>query len=317
MGMYCLNMMTIALELAREYPEYEDVASKFFEHFVLVCDAMNNIAGENIALWDEFDGFYYDVLLTPRRRRSPLKFRSALGLIPLFGVEILDSDLLNRLPGFKRRMEWFIKNRPKLAINIESKTEGEQTRWLLSLVSPARLKRILRYMLDEDEFLSPYGIRSLSKSLQRIPYFLHVADTDYFINYEPAESGTGLFGGNSNWRGPIWFPINYLIIESLQKFDHYLGDNFRVELPTGSGNLVTLMEVARDLSRRLTRIFLRGEDGRRPVHGALDKFQSHSNWRDLLLFYEYFHGDNGAGLGASHQTGWTALVAKLLQQSGE
>jgi mannosylglycerate hydrolase MGH1-like protein len=241
-----------------------------------------------------------------------------VGLIPLFAVETLEPDIVDRLPGFKRRMQWFIDNRPEFREHVEMQTTGDgRTRRLLSIVSYEQVPRVLRYMLDEAEFLSPYGVRALSKHHQTHPYVLSVDGTANRVDYEPAESTQGLFGGNSNWRGPVWLPVNYLLIESLQKFEHFYGDSVHVQCPTGSGHEMTLGEVATELSRRLVRIFLRGPDGRRPVYGRVEKFQSDLHWRDLLLFYEYFHGDNGSGVGASHQTGWTALVAKLLQQSGE
>jgi Mannosylglycerate hydrolase MGH1-like glycoside hydrolase domain len=317
MGMYCLNMLTIALELARENRAYEDVASKFFEHFVYICRAINNIGGENIELWNKEDGFFYDVLHLPDRRNIPLKVRSMVGLIPLFAVETLDSDLVDRLPRFKHRMQWFIENRPDFSIHVETQSLDSQVRRFLSLVNCRRLKKVLRYMLDEAEFLSPYGIRALSQYHRDHPYVMSAMGMDYRVDYEPAESSTGLFGGNSNWRGPIWFPVNYLIIESLQKFHYFLGDSYKVEYPTGSGRMATLAEVAAELSRRLTHIFLKDPQGRRPVFGGTRTFQQDPHWQDLVPFYEYFHGDNGAGVGASHQTGWTGLVAKLIQQSGE
>jgi hypothetical protein len=317
MGMYCLNMLAIALELARENSVYEDVASKFFEHFVYICEAMNNLGGENIELWDAKDGFYYDVLHMPDGRRFPLRVRSMVGLIPLFAVETLDPTIVDGLPGFKRRMQWFIENRPKLGENIEIQSTDEGPRRFLSLVNRHRLKRVLGYMLDESEFLSPYGIRAISRYHRDHPYTLPVNGMEYRVDYEPAESSTGLFGGNSNWRGPIWFPVNYLLIESLQKFHFFLGDNFNVECPKGSGQSLNLWDIAGEISQRLTRIFLQDENGRRPVFGGTEKFQRDPHWRDLIPFHEYFHGDNGAGIGASHQTGWTALVAKLIQQYGE
>jgi len=316
MGMYCLNMLAIALELAKDNPAYEDVASKFFEHFVYICEAMNNLGGERIELWNDKDGFYYDVLHLPDGRRDPLKVRSMVGLIPLFGVETLDPLVVDRLPGFKRRLQWFIENRPGLGNHIEIESSEEGPRRFLSLVSRQRLKRVLRYMLDESEFLSPYGIRAVSRYHLQHPYRLAVNGMEYRVDYEPAESSTGLLGGNSNWRGPIWFPVNYLLIESLQKFHFFLGDGYRVECPTGSGKMMNLWEVAGDISQRLTDIFTRNGAGKRPVFGATEKFQNDPHWRDLVLFYEYFHGDNGVGVGASHQTGWTALVAKLIQQYG-
>ena len=318
MGMYCLNMLAIALELAREDSAYEDVASKFFEHFVYICRAINNLGNEGFSLWDPQDGFYYDVLHPERGKPFPLKIRSMVGLAPLLAVETLDSDIIDKLPGFKRRMQWFIENRPEFSEHLETQTteDGRVLRFL-SLVNRYRLRQVLRYMLDEQEFLSPHGIRSLSQFHRDHPYRLSVHGMEHQVDYEPAESSTGLFGGNSNWRGPIWFPMNFLLIESLQKFHFYLGDTYKVECPTGSGQRHTLWEVASELSRRLSHLFLRNGDGQRPVYGGTEKFQTDPHWNDLILFYEYFHGDIGAGLGASHQTGWTGLVAKLLQQSGE
>ncbi|MBI3786513.1 MAG: glucosidase, partial [Deltaproteobacteria bacterium] len=317
MGMYCLNMLQIALELARENPAYEDVASKFFEHFVYICRAMNNLGDEGIELWDPQDGFYYDILHLPDGTHYPLRVRSMVGLIPLFAVETLDPQIVDQLPGFKRRMQWFIENRPELSEHIETQTTDDGARRVLSLVNRDRLRSVMRYMLDENEFLSDYGIRALSRYHREHPYKLDVAGHLHRVDYEPAESSTGLFGGNSNWRGPIWFPVNFLLVESLQKFHYFLGDEYRVEFPTGSGQRYNLWDVAAEISRRLTRVFLRDANGRRPVFGGNDKLQSDPHWRDHILFHEYFHGDNGAGIGASHQTGWTALVAKLLQQSGE
>lgn len=318
MAMYSLNLLAIAMELAREDPAYEDVASKFWEHFVYIAHAINHRGHDGIEMWSEEDGFFYDVLHSPDGNHFPLKVRSLVGLIPLFAVETLEPEVVDRLPGFKRRMEWFIQNRPDLTRNLACmRTPGRGQRRLLSMVNQERLRRVLKVMLDEHEFLSPYGIRSVSRFHRDNPYTLGVNGNVHRVDYEPAESSTGLFGGNSNWRGPIWFPVNYLLIESLQKFHYYLGDSFQVECPAGSGRMMTLWEVAAELSRRLTHIFQRGADGRRPVHGGAEKFQSDPHWRDLILFYEYFHGDNGAGIGASHQTGWTGLVAKLLQQSGE
>ncbi len=317
MGMYCLDMLAIAMELAREDPAYEDVASKFFEHFVYITQAMNNRGGHGISLWDEEDGFYYDVLHLPNEQHDFMKVRSAVGLIPLYAVEVLEPEAVDELPGFKRRMQWFLDNVPNVPHHIEmTQTSAHGIRRQLSIVSRRKLVRILHYMLDEREFLAPHGIRSLSKFHARNPYVLTIDSQDYRVGYDPAESSSGLFGGNSNWRGPVWIPLNFLLIESLQRFHYYYGDDFKVECPTGSGRMMTLWEVAEELSRRLTSIFLRDRKGRRPVFGGNELFQNDPQWRDLIPFYEYFHGDNGAGLGASHQTGWTALVAKLLQQSG-
>src|SRR6266536_4670945 len=317
MGMYCLNMLAIALELARENPAYESVASKFLEHFVHIAHAMNDRGGEGIELWDKEDGFYYDVLHLPNGERHYLKVRSLVGLIPLLAVETLEQDIVDKLPGFKRRMQWFIDNHPDVANHIEiSETPGQGTRRLLSLVNRERLGSVARYLLDESEFLSLYGIRAISRFHKDNPYAMNVNGNEHRVDYEPAESSTGLFGGNSNWRGPIWFPINFLLIESLQKFHHFYGDSVSVELPVGSGRKASLWDAAAEISRRLTRIFLRSEEGKRPVFGGLDKFQTDPEWRDHIYFHEYFHGDNGAGIGASHQTGWTGLVAKLIEQSG-
>ena len=317
MGMYCLNMLAIALELARENPAYESVASKFLEHFVHIAHAMNDRGGEGVELWDKEDGFYYDVLHLPNGERHYLKVRSLVGLIPLLAVETLEQDIVDKLPGFKRRMQWFIDNHPDVANHIEvAEVTGKGTRRLLSLVNREQLGSVARYLLDESEFFSPYGIRAISRFHKDSPYVMSVNGSDHRVDYEPAESSTGLFGGNSNWRGPIWFPINFLLIESLQKFHHFYGDGLSVELPTGSGKRASLWDAAAEISRRLTRIFLRAEDGTRPVFGGLQKFQTEPEWRDHIYFHEYFHGDNGAGIGASHQTGWTGLVAKLIEQSG-
>jgi hypothetical protein len=318
MAMYCLNLLTIALELAREDSAYEDVASKFWEHFLHIANAIHNLGEDHEGMWDETDGFFYDVMHIPDGKLVPMKVRSAVGLIPLFAVETMEPRLIDQFPGFKRRVEWFIANRRDLTCNVASMVvPGRGERRLLSLVSPAQLRRILARMLDEEEFLSPFGVRSVSRFHKDHPYVLATDGQEHRVDYEPGESQTGLFGGNSNWRGPVWFPLNYLLIESLQKFHHYLGDEYRVECPTGSGHLMTLWEVAAEISRRLSRLFLKDDNGRRPVNGANECFQTDRYWRDLVLFYEYFHADTGAGLGASHQTGWTGLVAKLLQQSGE
>jgi hypothetical protein len=317
MAMFCLNMLKIALTLASQVdPIYEDIASKFFEHFLHIAAAMNGMAGEG--LWDEIDGFFYD-RLNVNGNSYPMKLRSMVGLIPLFAVDTIEPETIDRLPGFRRRMEWFMKHRPDLCGNIASLSrEGEQSRRLLSLLGRSRLIRVLERMLDEGEFLSPYGVRAISKYHEQNPYILPFDHHDYRVEYEPAESTTAVFGGNSNWRGPVWFPVNYLLIESLQRFGHYYGDDLRVEYPTGSGQHQNLKEVAKGISCQLSRIFLRNpETGRRPVWGGAEKFQTDPHFRDFVWFYEYFHGDNGAGIGASHQTGWTALVAKLLQQSGE
>jgi Glycosyl hydrolase family 63 C-terminal domain len=317
MAMYTLNLLAIAMELATQDPAYEDVASKFWEHFIYIAYAINHRGQDGMGLWDEKDGFFYDVLKFPDGRHFPVKIRSMVGLIPLFAVETLEPGLLEHLPGFKRRMEWFIDNRPDLTANVASmRTSGMAERRLLSIVDAEQLRRMLQIMLDEQEFLSPHGIRALSLHHRDHPFILDFDGTEHRVDYEPGESTSGLFGGNSNWRGPVWFPMNYLLIESLQKFHHYFGDDLKVEFPSRSGKMLTLSEVAAELSRRLTGIFLRDAKGHRPVYRAMPKFRTDPEWSDLILFYEYFHGDTGQGLGASHQTGWTALVTKLLQQSG-
>jgi hypothetical protein len=317
MGMYCLNMLAIALELARKDPAYDNIASKFFEHFVHIARAMNQRGPGGIQLWDDHDGFYYDVLHLPNGDRHYLKVRSLVGLIPLLAIETFEQDVVDRLPGFKRRMGWFIDNHPDVCAYVGISETEKGLRGLLSLVNRDQLERVLRYLLDESEFLSPHGIRAISRFHKDNPYILHVNGREHRVDYEPAESSTALFGGNSNWRGPVWFPINFLMIEALQKFHHFYGDTLTVELPTGSGRQASLWQAAAEVSRRLMRIFLRSSDGRRPVYGGLEKFQEDPYWRDLIYFHEYFHGDNGAGIGASHQTGWTGLVAKLIEQSGE
>jgi Glycosyl hydrolase family 63 C-terminal domain len=318
MAMYTLNLLAIALELAAEEPAYEDVASKFWEHFIYIAHAMSHRGRDGMGLWNEEDGFFYDVLKLPDGNHFPMKIRSMVGLIPLFAVETLEPEVLDKLPDFKRRLEWFIENRPDLTANIASMSEGGMgQRRLLSIADESQLRSILKFMLDEREFLSPYGIRALSQFHRDNPYRLTAGNMDYRVDYEPGESTTGLFGGNSNWRGPIWFPVNYLLVESLQKFHHYLGEDFKVEFPTGSGTMLTLWDVAGELSRRMTSIFLQDGNGKRPVFGKVEKFQTDPHWRDLVLFHEYFHGDTGAGVGASHQTGWTGVVTKLMQQSGE
>ncbi|NDJ19964.1 MGH1-like glycoside hydrolase domain-containing protein [Myxacorys almedinensis] len=313
MGMYCLNMLAIALELAKTNPTYEDIASKFFEHFLYIADATNHIGDNNVSLWDDVDQFYYDVLHLPNGDWHRLKVRSMVGLVPLFAVEILDPSVLDQFAGFKKRFEWFIKNRPNLQRNIASlETAGNQAQRLLAIVSPTeRLRPILQRLLDESEFLSPYGIRSVSKFHAKHPYTFNVDGQHHQVAYEPGESTSGMFGGNSNWRGPIWFPMNFLIIESLQKLHRYVGGDLKVECPTGSGHWMTLEAVSIELARRLTSIFEQ-KDGTRPVHDNQTLFQTDPHWRDLLLFYEYFNGDTGAGLGANHQTGWTGLVATLI-----
>ncbi len=317
MAVYALDMMAIALELAQHDESYEDIASKFFEHFLYIATAMNDPSEGQNGLWDATDGFYYDRLVLPHSS-SPLRVRSLVGLLPLLAVETLQPQLLDRLPNFKRRLEWFVTNRPELSKNVASlERGGVESRRLLAVLDRERLARVLAVMLDEAEFLSPHGIRSLSKFHETQPFVTHVGEREFRVDYDPAESRSALFGGNSNWRGPIWFPMNFLLIEALQNFHFFYGDDYRIEYPTGSGVTHTLWEIATDLSERLIAIFLPGPDGRRPFNGASEKFATDPRFRDLVLFNEYFHGDNGTGLGASHQTGWTGLVAKLIQQIGE
>ncbi len=309
MGMYCLDMLTIALELARENQVYEAIATKFFEHFLAIADALNNLGGTGIPLWNDDDQFFYDVLHMPDNRSIPLRVHSFVGLIPLFAVRTIEPDLLACVPEFRKRLEWYLANRPDLAQLVSRWQEpGIGERRLLALCRGHRMKQLLRRALDPDEFLSDYGIRSLSRVHAASPYVLTIDGQEYRVQYEPGESQSGLFGGNSNWRGPIWFPVNYVLIEAIQRYYHYYGDDFTIECPTGSGTYLNLQQVADLLSRRLISLFIPAADGRRPSDNAS------ADIGDPTLFYEYFHGDTGQGLGASHQTGWTALVAKLIHQ---
>jgi len=317
MAMYCLDMLSIAIELAKDDIAYEDVASKFFEHFVHISRAMNDMGGEGIGLWNEQDGFYYDVLHTREAQHIPMRVRSMVGLIPLFAAETFEPQDYGKLTGFCSRMRWFLDHNPDVRDHVDmSRTTEYGPRLLLTIANRKKLERIYRYVLDENEFLSPHGVRALSKFHAANPFMLRMGGQTHSVDYEPAESQSDLFGGNSNWRGPVWFPLNFLLIESLQRIHYYYGDEFKVECPVGSGKQLTLWEASAEISHRLSHIFLR-RDGRRPVYGNSATFQDDPHWRDLILFYEYFHGETGAGLGASHQTGWTALVAKLIQQSGE
>ena len=313
MAFYCGTMLSMALELAKGDGThldlaYEDMASKFFEHFVQIIDAINHMGGTG--LWNEANGFYYDQLQVDGRV-IPLEVRSAVGLLPLIAVEVLEQSTMKKLPGFYRRFRWFMEHRPELARNITAGTTGND---LILLAIPARdqLERVLRYMLDESEFLSPHGLRSVSKYHEKHPCIFNAGGGEYRVDYEPAESTTGLFGGNSNWRGPIWFPINFLLLEALERYDHFYGDSLRVECPTGSGHMMNLRQVALELSTRLAGIFLPDANGRRPCNGDDPRFATDPHWRDLVLFNEYFHGDTGKGLGASHQTGWTALAIRCV-----
>jgi hypothetical protein len=318
MAMYSLDLLAIALELAAADPTYEDVASKFWEHFVYIARAMNHIDNDGLSLWDEEEGFFFDVLHTPDGNRIPMCVRSMVGLIPLYATQTLEPDLLERMPAFKRRLDWFIAHRPDLTQNMACmRSKGQAERRLLSITTRDQLERILKVMLDENEFFSDYGIRALSRRHKGQPYSLCLQDAEHSVHYEPGESSTGLFGGNSNWRGPIWMPVNYLLIQALRRFHEYYGADLRVECPTGSGRFLDLEQVANEISSRLIDIFRRDELGRRPVLGSNLLFQTDPHWCDLLPFHEYFHGDTGAGVGASHQTGWTALVACLIFELAE
>jgi hypothetical protein len=310
MGFYCLTMLSIALELAQTRPAYEDMASKFFEHFVAICDSINSLGGNG--LWDEDDGFYYDQLRMDGKA-IPLKTRSLVGLLPLVAVEILEEEKIQKFKGFRRRMEWFLKHRQDLAKLITVDKQAGHIHTLLAVPTKERLRRILRYFLDENEFLSPFGIRSLSKIHMTKPYVFNADGNQYRVDYVPGEGNTHLFGGNSNWRGPVWFPINYLLIEALERYSYFYGDNLKIECPTGSGVLKSLQQVASDLAHRLIRLFLPDSHGRRPCHGQDLRYASDPHWKELVLFYEYFHGETGCGCGASHQTGWTGIVARLMR----
>jgi hypothetical protein len=314
MAMYCLNMLRISLELATRNAVYEDIATKFFEHFLHIAAAMNNMGEQGVGLWSQEDEFYYDALNFPDGRVAPMKVRSMVGLTPLFAVETLEPDLLARLPCFTARLEWYLKHRPDLAGLVSRWHEpGKGERHLLSLLRGHRMKRLLARALDETEFLSEFGVRSLSRYHLEHPYYFDWNGTRLEVKYEPGESVSGLFGGNSNWRGPVWAPMNYLIIESLQKFHHYYGDEFRVECPARSGKMVSLNDAANEISRRLVSAFLKDGDGKRPIHRNASDHHKDPFFGEHPLFYEYLDGDTGRGVGASHQTGWTALVAKLLQ----
>jgi len=316
MAFYCLTMLAMSLELAVENPAYEDIASKFFEHFVAIADAINNFRGTG--LWDEEDGFYYDGMVIGGQDH-PVRARSMVGLVTLFAVEVLEDDVIDRLPGFKQRLNWFLKNRPDLGHQIAYAVPGEggrQGRRLLAIPSRQRLERVLHYLFDERELLSPYGIRSLSAAHRDHPCILKTADGELRADYTPGESSTLAFGTNSNWRGPVWFPVNYLLVEALQRYHHFYGDSVLVEVPAGSGQVMNLAEAAGEIARRLVHLFLPDQHGRRPCHGEQERFAVDRYWRDLIVFNEYFHGDNGSGCGASHQTGWTALVVRLLQKFG-
>ena len=314
MGMYCLNLLSMALILALHDRAYEDIAAKFFEHFLSIAAAINGVGEDRLGLWDDSDEFYYDQLVFPDNSRVALKVHSIVGLVPLFASAVLEPEVLRQMPEFSTRMEWFLRHRPDLANLVSNwRIAGAGDRRLLSLLRGHHMKALLRQMLDEKRFLSDYGVRSLSKIHEQEPFRFEAGGANYEVGYWPAESRSQLFGGNSNWRGPVWMPVNYLIIETLQRFHYYYGDDFKVECPVGSGKFLTLFEVAEELGRRLSRLFLKGIDGERPVLKYHAKLAGDPHFRDYILFHEYFHGDTGRGVGASHQTGWTGLIAKLLQ----
>jgi len=314
MAFYCNTMLAMALELARDNPATEDMASKFFEHFIAIADAINTHGGTG--LWDEQDGFYYDQLHV-HGRTEPLRVRSLVGLIPLLAVEVLEEDAIEKLPGFRKRLQWFLEHRQDLAKHISYMNDDDPARGhghrLLAIPSRDRLERVLKHLLDENEFLSPFGIRSVSQVYAQQPYVLRVNGEEYRVQYDPGESTTALFGGNSNWRGPIWLPINYLLVEALERYHHFYGETLKVECPTGSGRWLNLQQVANELARRLARLFLPDATGHRPAHNHYSRYADDPAWKDLVLFYEHFHGETGRGVGASHQTGWTALVTRLLE----
>jgi hypothetical protein len=317
MALFSQNMLEMASELAVHDSSYEEMIVKFSQHFLFIADAMNRKGRDG--MWDEEDGFYYDLLRLPDGRAEKLKVRSLVGLLPLCATSILEKEQRDKVPNAMATIRENQRRMPELMNSIHPTGPGNfgvNERGILALVTPDRLRRILSRMLDENEFFGPHGIRSISKFHKDNPYKFYVNGQEFRVDYLPAESNTGMFGGNSNWRGPVWMPINLLLIRALQQFYMYYGDNFKVECPTGSGNMMNLFEVSKELSSRITKIFIRNEEGRRPVYGGAEKFQSDPHWRDLILFYEYFHGDNGAGLGASHQTGWTGVVAKLIQIYG-
>jgi hypothetical protein len=312
MALFCQNMLEIAIELALHKPTYIHMGHKFVEHFLWIASSMIH-AGDNVGMWDEQDGFFYDVLRLPNGQAQRLKVRSMVGLLPLCAVTVFEGELREKYPEIGQRFRSFLEPRPELTASIHNPVKpGVNGRLMASILDEKRLRRVLARMLDENEFLSPYGIRSLSRYHAAHPFVFRVGNEEYRVPYLPGESDTGMFGGNSNWRGPIWMPVNGLIIRALLQYYTYYGDDFRIECPTGSGQLMNLYQVAEEIACRLSNIFLRDGSGRRPVYGGTRKFQEDPYWRDQILFYEYFHGDNGAGLGASHQTGWTGIIARLM-----
>ncbi|MEQ8878894.1 MAG: glucosidase [Cyclobacteriaceae bacterium] len=315
MAMFSLNMLRISLDLSNVYPTYQDMAIKFFEHFLYIAGAMNGVDEEKVDLWDDEDNFYYDVMHVPGKEAKQMRVRSMVGLIPLFAVEILNSDVYNKLPEFREKLEFFLKEQPKLASLVSRwEEQGKGERRLLSILRGFRMKKILERMLDPEEFLSPHGIRALSKYHDKHPYQLKINGSEFKVAYLPGESDSSFFGGNSNWRGPVWFPVNYLILESMLKFYFYYGDDYKVEFPKGSGKMITLLQVVRKLTEDMMNLFLPDNRGYRPIYGDHKKFQEDPHFKDYILFYEYFNGDNGLGLGASHQTGWTGLIAEMIHR---
>jgi hypothetical protein len=317
MALFTQNMLELAVELATHDSSYEDMVAKFVEHFLYIAAAMNKPGQDG--MWDEEDGFYYDLLRLPDGTATRLKVRSMVGLLPLCATTVIEKSQRDRVPRVAAALERRVRQMPELLESVHPTGPGHwgvAERGIHALLNPERLRRVLARMLDENEFLSPYGIRSLSKFHEAHPFVFHASGREYRVDYLPAESNTGMFGGNSNWRGPVWMPVNAMIVRALLNYYEYYGDSFKIECPTGSGKVMSLFEVAKEIADRLARIFLRDERGRRPVFGGAEKFQTDPHWRDHILFYEYFHGDNGAGLGASHQTGWTGLVAKLIQLFG-
>jgi hypothetical protein len=312
MALFCQNMLEISAELPKTDPDYADMALKFVEHFLWIASSMTHMGGD-IGMWDEEDGFFYDVLRLPDGRAQRLKVRSMVGLLPFCAATVFDGALMGKYPELGERLQWFVESRPEVTASIHNpKKPGVHGRRLASILDETKLRRVLAKLLDENEFLSSFGIRSLSRFHADHPYVMQVGSQEYRVSYLPAESDTGMFGGNSNWRGPIWMPVNGLIIRALLQYYTYYGNDFTVECPTGSGRLMNLYQVAEEISRRLHSIFLKDKDGRRPVYGGTGKFQEDPHWRDCLQFYEYFHGDNGAGLGANHQTGWTGIIARAM-----
>jgi Glycosyl hydrolase family 63 C-terminal domain len=313
MAAFAKRMLAMALLLAERNPIYEDVASKFWEHYTYIAYSMNNATDPSTSLWDDQDGFFYDFLYTAKNQRFPVRARTMVGFVPIFGGSTVSAETLDHFPNFQRRRQWFIEHRPDLVKSIQGMViPGANKNLLLGFVREDQLRRLLEYMLDENEFLSPFGVRAVSRFHLKHPLILHLAGQEYRLDYEPAESSTDLFGGNSNWRGPIWMPVNHLILLALRKYHQYYGDDFKIECPTGSGNQKTLDQVAHELATRLVKLFLRDESGKRAIFGGNPLFNNDPNWRDLIPFYEYFDGDNGRGCGASHQTGWTGLIAQIL-----